>query len=288
MLAGGDAAVTDRLVDAAASRGAAVRGRALLPYVDEHGQLRSAGSADELAAWRAAAVALARRWAGRIGCWELVPPLPGLALGDVHVAQIVDTAVAVKDACPDVDLVLNPGEMFAPRMTPPGSPATARRIAGPVPMAVRCLAAAPGIDALALAAWWPNCDLLQLSRLIDVAASCGRPVELLCLAAPSLWQDDPRADPSRGRVGYARSLGFWRQPWTPDVQAEYAAGLLALADAHPAVRLVEWIDFSDAEPHTFPFGGLLDGDGRAKPLHGRFAAVRAGDFPADRPWAEEL
>lgn len=288
MLTSGNFAASEALVDRALALGVAVRGRSLLSCVDEHGQLRAAQSHEELACWRDQAVALARRFAGRVTTWELVPAAPHMALGEGHLAQIVDTANAVHAACPEVELVLSPGELFAPRMSPPAASGQAQLALGPIQVFRRCLAQAPCISAFGLPLYWPNCDLLQLARMIDLAASAGRPVHLLAAAAPSLWQDDPQADLCRGDAGFTRGLGFWRHPWSPEVQAEYVLGLATIARAHPAVSALEWLDFSDAAPHVFPYAGLLDAAGEAKPLHRELVAARESDFDLDRPWAGDL
>jgi len=119
-------------------------------------------------------------------------------------------------------------------------------------------------------------------------AGAGRPVHLLAAAAPSQWKDDPLADLCRGRADVTRGLGYWRRPWTPEVQAEYGLGLALLARAHPAVVALEWCDLSDARPHVFPYGGLLDAAGQPKPLHGLLAEAQREQFVVDRPWGESL
>ena len=49
----------------------------------------------------------------------------------------------------------------------------------------------------------------------------------------------------------------------------------ALALASPDVRAVTWDHWSDAEMHLTPCGGLLDADGRAKPLLSRLRTLRS-------------
>lgn len=283
VLGGGEAAGLEPVLEFAAQAGARLRGRALLPYVDASGQPAAARTDGERAEWREAAVRLVRRWGDRIATWELLPPVAGMAVSAAHVDQVVETANAVKSARPESELVLCPGEMFAPRMT-----AGAARTGGAVRVARKCLQATSAIDALGVALYYPGCDLLQLLRTIDLLAGAGRPVHLLMAAAPSRWEDDPRADLGRGREDFTRRLGYWRQPWSPEVQAEYGLGLVMMARAHPAVVAVEWSDFSDAGPHAFPHGGLLDERGEPKPLHGLLAEARQQEYALDRPWAHDL
>ena len=266
-----------------------VRGRALLPYVDQHGQPLPAESPEQLAEWRDAAVELVRRHRGCIGTWELLPPLQGMNLAAALAPQLAEVAAAVKAACPDVQVVLRIGEIFPWRMQledqAPGRP---RALPKPLEVVRRCLQDAPAIDAVALPLYWPGCDLLQLLRTIDAVAKVGRPLELLMAAAPSRWHDDPRADLGAGQKDFTRGLGYWRQPWSPGVQANYGLAVALLARAHPAVRALEWSDFSDAAPHTFPYGGLLDESGQAKPLCTALLEARRTDYRLDRPWPDGI
>jgi len=264
------------------------RGRALMPLLDAEGQPVAAPSADEAARWRREAVERARRWSGRIGTWELLPPVPGAAIAPELAEQIVATAEEVKGAFPEVELVLPAGEVFAHRKRFLSPLAGRPRALGHLAAVRRCLADTQAIDAVGIALYYPNNDLLQLMRTLDHVAEAGRPVHLLLAAAPSVWSDDPGATLGRGQENFTRGLGYWRRPWAPEVQAAYGLGLVLLAAAHPAVRLLEWSDFSDAGPHTFPYGGLVDRDGRPKMLFERLAALRQDLASALLPWAEEL
>jgi hypothetical protein len=45
---------------------------------------------------------------------------------------------------------------------------------------------------------------------------------------------------------------------------------------------VTWDHWSDAEPHLVPFGGLLDAEGRPKPLLSRLRALRTEHLVPER------
>ncbi|MBN2583689.1 MAG: hypothetical protein JXL80_11540 [Planctomycetes bacterium] len=263
-----------------------VRGRALLPHLDDRGQPRIPADDAELAALRDAAVRLAVRYRSRIGTWELLPDAPGLNLEPAMIPLALETARAVKAACPDARIVLRVGEIFPWRMAlPPEDPAVRLALPKPLETIRECLhRGGAAIDALAVPLGYPGCDLLQLLRTIDLLAKVGLPLELTAAAAPSQWTDDSRASLARGERDFTRSLGYWRQPWSPDVQADYGLGVVLLARAHPMVRAIEWADFSDSVPHAFPFGGLLNADGQPKPLHGHLAALRRNDYRLASPW----
>jgi hypothetical protein len=112
-------------------------------------------------------------------------------------------------------------------------------------------------------------DLLELSRLLDLYALLGVPLQVT-LGYPSSAGTDPDADPEL-RVGG----GCWEGGFTPEAQAEWAAACAALAVCKPYVRGTSWCHWADAAPHQFPHGGLLDRDGRPKPALERLTELRA-------------
>jgi hypothetical protein len=80
------------------------------------------------------------------------------------------------------------------------------------------------------------------------------------LGYPSSTKATELADPDQ-RVG----LGWWRDGFSNETQADWAASFAALALCKPHVRAVQWAHWSDAERHAFPNCGLIDADGREKP-----------------------
>jgi hypothetical protein len=111
-------------------------------------------------------------------------------------------------------------------------------------------------------------DLLETSRLIDLYALLGTPLHIT-LGYPAAAGPDSQADPSL-RVG----SGAWRNAYTPDTQADWAAALVALALSKPSVQLVQWTHFSDHEPHQFPHCGLLDASAQPRPALKRLRELR--------------
>jgi hypothetical protein len=109
-------------------------------------------------------------------------------------------------------------------------------------------------------------DLLELSRLLDLYALLGVPLQVT-LGYPATAQSDPDADPE-----LAAGAGVWQQGYTPDVQAAWAAAFGALGLCKPYVQCVQWCHFADHEPHVFPGCGLIDRQGRARPA---LAALRS-------------
>jgi hypothetical protein len=111
-------------------------------------------------------------------------------------------------------------------------------------------------------------DLLELSRLLDLYALLGVPLQVT-LGYPSDAAADPDADPEL-RVGG----GSWAGGFSPATQADWATACSALAVCKPYVRGVSWCHWSDAAPHQFPHCGLLDRDGRPKPALDRLTDLR--------------
>lgn len=111
-------------------------------------------------------------------------------------------------------------------------------------------------------------DLLDLSRLLDLYAVLGLPLQVT-LAYPSSAELDPQAD-TRLRVG----TGHWRGGFDPQIQADWASDFVALALCKPYVRAVQWAEFTDAQVHLFPSCGLLDAAGKPKPVFQRLRRLR--------------
>jgi hypothetical protein len=112
-------------------------------------------------------------------------------------------------------------------------------------------------------------DLLEASRLLDMYALLGVPIRVT-LGYPSSDGFDLSADPE-----LSDWVGYWHGGFTPEVQADWATAFAALALCKPTVQGVLWTHFSDAEPHQFPFCGLVDADGNAKPVLQRLRELRA-------------
>jgi hypothetical protein len=111
-------------------------------------------------------------------------------------------------------------------------------------------------------------DLLEVSRLLDLYAILGVPLQVT-LGYPALAEADPGAEP-----GLTADAGHWRAGLGPEGQADWAEAVAELALAKPYVRAVQWVHFSDAEPHHFPNCGLVDARGAVRPALGRLAGLR--------------
>lgn len=110
-------------------------------------------------------------------------------------------------------------------------------------------------------------DAIAINQQIDRWSMFGLPL-IVMLTAPSAAGEDPSAlakcKPMGGRGG------------VPDLgsQCEVAQRLVPLLLAKQSVQGIFWNQLSDARPHDFPHGGLIDAQGNIKPVVGALAAIR--------------
>jgi Glycosyl hydrolase family 10 len=102
-------------------------------------------------------------------------------------------------------------------------------------------------------------DLLETSRLLDLYALLGVPIQVT-LGYPSAVSVSDQSCCEQ-RV----NLGYWRSGYSEATQADWAAMFTSLAACKGFVRGVQWAHWSDEVPHQFPNCGLIDPHGRAKP-----------------------
>jgi Glycosyl hydrolase family 10 len=112
-------------------------------------------------------------------------------------------------------------------------------------------------------------DLLETSRLLDLYSLLGVPLRVT-LGYPSAQTPDAHADPELRVAG-----GRWRDGFTPQTQADWAAHFAALAVAKPYVQAVHWANFTDVEPHQFPHCGLIGEAGNGGPALDALRELRA-------------
>jgi hypothetical protein len=111
-------------------------------------------------------------------------------------------------------------------------------------------------------------DLLEISRLLDLYALLGVPLRVT-LGYPSSAQADADADPDLHVEG-----GHWGNGFNVDVQAAWASEVTALVLCKPYVQGAQWTHFRDAEPHQFPYCGVVDPCDQLKPALQRLREIR--------------
>jgi hypothetical protein len=101
-------------------------------------------------------------------------------------------------------------------------------------------------------------DLLQISTLLDKLANFGKPLQVTAVGVP--------ASPGGG--------GQWRQPWSPQTQADWLTAFCEVALSKPFVESVCLQALTDDDNNVIPSGGLLASDGSPKPAFGRLLELR--------------
>ena len=112
--------------------------------------------------------------------------------------------------------------------------------------------------------WWR--DRLDISRMLDLYALLSIPMRV-SLGCPSKAGIDPKAD-----ADMEAEIG--EDIWTPEFQATWAEHVTALALCKPYLVGANWCEASDVVPHSFPWCGLLNAEGQAKPALDRLVALR--------------
>lgn len=99
-------------------------------------------------------------------------------------------------------------------------------------------------------------DMFQISEKIDKLGNLGKPLHITAVQVPS-------APAANGDSSFAG--GFWREPWTEEVQAQWIKDFYTIALSKPFVESVTWADLADRpDAGVVPAGGLLSMDLRPK------------------------
>jgi len=126
-------------------------------------------------------------------------------------------------------------------------------------------------------------DLMAMSDLLDryselekplVVSAVGVPSQVL-VAAAAMGPGPAGAPETGGEPPAALEAGFWRSPWSQEVQARWVSQALWVAAAKPYVHSICWQDLYDSPTADMPAGGLMSESGSAKPAAGAFGDLRA-------------
>jgi len=107
-------------------------------------------------------------------------------------------------------------------------------------------------------------DLMQIGMLLDKLMYLDLPVVISGLGAPS---HRPK------KMNGADPGGYWRQPWSPTVQADWFSKVIALCMSKPFIESVCIHELYDHNAGVLPAAGLITSNGRAKP-----ALTRVGEI----------
>src|SRR5690606_12549085 len=120
-------------------------------------------------------------------------------------------------------------------------------------------------------------DLAAISDLLDRFAELDKPIAITAVGAPSQPLQPPAADrDGDGTVPQppAPDPGYWRAPWSPELQARWLTQALSVMLGKPYVHSVCWQDLYDSADADMPSGGLMTDTGVAKPAAVALAELR--------------
>jgi hypothetical protein len=109
-------------------------------------------------------------------------------------------------------------------------------------------------------------DLIEFTRQLDRWSTLGLPL-LVTLCVPSASGPDPQAHRGIRALNYADTL-------SAETQCAWSEKLLGVLLAKQPVQGIIWNQLLDSQPHAFPHGGLIDTQGRAKPILGLLESLR--------------
>jgi hypothetical protein len=117
-------------------------------------------------------------------------------------------------------------------------------------------------------------DMATFSDMLDRYAELDKPLVVSAVGAPSemLLPAPPRR--KRDKDLPPLEAGWWRAPWSPEVQARWATQAVSIAMAKPYVHSVCWQDLYDSPAADMPSGGLVSDSGAAKPALSALGDVR--------------
>ncbi|MEM7756057.1 MAG: endo-1,4-beta-xylanase [Planctomycetota bacterium] len=114
-------------------------------------------------------------------------------------------------------------------------------------------------------------DLMAFSAMLDRYAVLEKPLALT-IGVPSGTPEATNAPELADR-----QPGFWRGPWSPERQAEWATAVAGIALSKSFVQSVAWHELYDLpQAAEMPRGGLIDVQGKPKPAAARIAELREG------------
>jgi hypothetical protein len=217
--------------------------------------------------------AVVQRYKGQIQIWQCAAGMNvegAMALSEEEKLRLtVDVINNVRRADKNTPIVVTFDQPWAEYLN------TAELDLSPLHFADALVRADIGVSGIALEinlGYWPGGtlprDVLEVSRKIDTWSVLGLPL-LVMLTIPSADGDDPLASHAGKPLPAAVPGG-----WTPAAQQKWAERLLPLLGSKQSLYALIWNQLSDAHKHSLPHGGLLDAQGKVKPVLQTLAAFR--------------
>ncbi|MCC5829438.1 MAG: endo-1,4-beta-xylanase [Phycisphaeraceae bacterium] len=135
-------------------------------------------------------------------------------------------------------------------------------------------------------------DLMQISHLLDQYASYGKPLHL-SVAAPSDTITSMMIQSPDGQTPADAQGGFWRRPWSSQVQGRWLEAIFTIAMSKPLVESVSWQEFIDHPESEVPLCGLVSEALQPKPAFKRLVSFRQrltgrASWPQTSPTADRV
>ncbi len=99
-------------------------------------------------------------------------------------------------------------------------------------------------------------DLMQVSQLLDQFTVFNKPVHLT-VAAPSEPVTQMMISASETGEPIDPNSGYWRRPWSQQVQSHWLEAVYQIAASKPFVEAIAWQELADHPDIELPLGGLL-------------------------------
>lgn len=103
-------------------------------------------------------------------------------------------------------------------------------------------------------------DLMQISAMLDRFFLLEIPIVVSAMGVPSEAVD------AEG--------GWWHEPWSPELQSQWASKAFAIALSKPFIETLFWTDLFDHALEDLPGGGLISDAGRPKPSLQKLVSLR--------------
>ncbi len=224
------------------------------------------------------------RYRGKVAAWQCASRVNtgrALSLGEEERLRLAVSSIeAVRQADPNTPVILRFDQPWAEYM------ARTDVDLSPLHFADALVRAGLGLSAIGLdlsigyaGVGSTMRDRLDFGKLIDLWSCLGLPL-FVCLTAPSAMDADPLAWRTTKPDANAVVGG-----WSEAAQNAFVETYVPLLLAKPSVQAVVWNQWSDAEPHEFPHGGLVNRRAAVKPVLRSLGALRKSHLRYTSPAA---
>ncbi|MBN2063842.1 MAG: endo-1,4-beta-xylanase [Sedimentisphaerales bacterium] len=110
-------------------------------------------------------------------------------------------------------------------------------------------------------------DLLEISSMLDKLGIYGKIIHLTGVQVPSLPD-------SRDNSEAMGASGYWHEPWSLDIQAQWLENFYKIALSKPFVDTITWQDLADRKDGIISNGGLTSTEMHPKPAFDKLVYLK--------------